>query len=204
MFLERIFSQKTISKGFKRWAKKQEIIKKNVWFISAFVDHIHWVLYVVVLSAQIIVLFDSLHSNPSEKCLNAIFTVINSEIKNTSVDDWQIFAPKNIPKQKKSNCGVHVCIWALSLSTCTYKSIIDEDMDKARVGIANILYYASNDGKSKENKLIENQKACAIKDFGKKYSIKDETPLYDSIEDFCRLFYLLQPEKISLRSKRKT
>lgn len=99
-FYQKIFESKLISKGFLRWAKKEKIMKTNVWFIPINENDSHWSLLVRILNQNAIIYFVSLLGNPHPLIMNAICTLIQNESKREiDWNEWSLFIPKDLPTQ---------------------------------------------------------------------------------------------------------
>ena len=53
--------------------------------------------------------------------------------------EWTVYSPTDIPLQKHTSCGVHVCSWAYIITSGNTYLFEDENMNTARRSIANIL-----------------------------------------------------------------
>ena len=146
LFYDKIFRNNNISEGFLRWAKKERVMEKNIWLIPINNCN-HWTLLMVIHNEKTMVYFDSLHNHPESIITDAICTFIQNEREEQyEWQEWNLYIPQDTPSQVLKefgvggNCGVHVCIWALILATYSYIDFKEDDIQKARVAIANIFY----------------------------------------------------------------
>lgn len=220
-FYDKIFTDRSISEGFIKWAFKEKVMKKNVWLIPINVS-LHWVLLVVIIDQCALIYFDSLLNDPKDNIIDAICTFIQNENgSDINWENWTLYVPKDIPSQILTsrenpvggNCGVHVCVRGLILATNSHLNYTEAEMDLARIAIANILAYSKKDGKILP-KRVENRRLQYLdKDvidmkkrilpLSGKINVLRKPPLnFDRTQDFSSSFHILfEPGKVTRLTK---
>lgn len=202
-----------IKRSTVRWAKKNEIMSKNIWLIPYNLENMaHWFLIVVFLDRKIILILDSLYVKLRSTVVYGIFTLISALNPNENFKDWKIHAPADVPKQINefgevgANCGVHMCSWALTVASVSSYHFEEKDMQQARKSIAHLLYYSvdNNFQKNKKNGKSKGLAECvslSLKNF--EYCVDHNPPLnFTSSFDFCSsiVFLIQEKEKITRSS----
>lgn len=223
LFFESILLNNAISEGFLKWAELHSIFESNVWLVP--INHAnHWTLLVVIVNAKSMIYLDSGH-DPSQtkkmtdkalksfikkKCgqfINGICSFMINEQNDIVWEEWSLFV---IPSQRTEerglggNCGVHMCSWALCIATCSGVKFDESAMDIARMGIANMLFYAKTKAKITkktnerrryifaEGELEEKRRILPFVDRMKIFA--NTPPLhFETTNDFCSTLRLLQP-----------
>ena len=220
LFYDKILRNGCISEGFKKWAKKQAVMDKSIWFIPInYIDPKHWTLLVVLHNHKAMIFFDSLHGPPTTQVVDGMCTFIESQLrKPVQWCEWTLFSPRDIPYQRNEqgvisgNCGVHVCSWALTMATCSNIRFTEEDMDAGRRALANILFYGQSNKertkltiKSRQPLFLnegEKEKTIDLSSVTGMIKIVREPPMnFPSTLEFCSVLNLLGPDeyKTSLR-----
>ena len=219
LFFDKILKNNHISEGFKKWAKKQAVMSKNIWLIPInYIIPEHWTL-LVVLHIRPLFFFYSLHRFTRTLVVNGICTFLQNQLKKpVSWSEWTLYAPTDIPSQVNEqgevggNCGVHICSWALTIATCSDVTFMEKDIAAARRALASILDKAESNKektklteKSREPFLSngnDEEKTIDISGEMEKIKIKYEPPLnFSNTLEFCSVLNLLHPDdyKTNLR-----
>lgn len=186
-FIVKIRESGEASYGFRRWAKYNDIWRKNLWLIPIDIQDTHWSLLVVLLHRKIMIHLDSLHWDPESEVINGICNFIQSESpKEINWLEWTLYKPTDNPSQitpmtdrVSGNCGVHVCTWAYLIASGTIHYFSENDMNIVRVGIVNFLCHM-NMSQDLQSRLIKSRDKLYDAPVPKKFKY-DLKKLYDTM-----------------------
>lgn len=147
-FTQKLMLGKILDECYRSWIHTTNMWSYKIW-IMPFLLGVHWVLLVVVPSLQLLIHFDSYHTDPPKdfvlKVQSLMQTFPNPQLRATKIRSmwtgWTFYCPKDTPLQGSTgHCGVHVCMWAYIICTGMYINFKDDQLDQVRKNMAHILY----------------------------------------------------------------